>query len=152
MASTLTNLLFHVVFSTKARQNLLSPEICASLYPYIGGVIRGEKGRLITAGGRPDHIHIFATLAPSISLSDMLRRVKVKGNSSHWLNEQHKMEGRFSWQRGYGAFTVSESSAAGVITYIEGQEEHHKRMTFQEEFLLLLKKHNVHYDERYIWE
>jgi len=150
MGSTLTNLLYHIVFSTKLRQALLTPELRAELYPYIGGVIRGEKGTLIKIGGTQDHVHLLAVFHPSISVSDMLRRIKA--NSSKWVNDQQKMRMHFSWQRGYGAFSVSESAVNGVSGYIDGQEAHHKKMSFQDEFLLLLKKHNIPYDERYIWD
>jgi putative transposase len=150
MGSTLTNLLYHIVFSTKLRQELLTSELCAELYPYIGGVIRGEKGRLIKMGGTQDHIHLLSVIPPSISVSDMLRRIKA--NSSKWVNDEQKMRFHFSWQRGYGAFSVSESAVNNVSRYIDEQETHHKRMSFQEEFLLMLKKHNIPYDERYIWD
>jgi putative transposase len=150
MGGTLTNLLYHIVFSTKLRQPLLSSEIRTELYPYIGGVIRGEKGRLIKIGGTQDHIHLLVLFPPSISVSDMLRRIKA--NSSKWVNDQQKMHLQFSWQRGYGAFSVSESAVNKLSAYIDRQETHHKRMSFQDEFLLLLKKHNVPHDERYIWD
>lgn len=150
MASTLTNLVYHFVFSTKARNDLISPELAAELYPYIGGVIRGEKGRLLKIGGTANHVHILAMFSPSVSVSEMLRR--IKGNSSKWINERKRLRIPFSWQRGYGAFSVSESMLGRVSKYIEDQEDHHKKMTFKEEFLLLLKKHNIEYEERYIWD
>ena len=149
MASTLTNLLYHIVFSTKTRVDLIDPEFATNLCPYIGGVIRGEKGRLLKIGGTANHVHILAMFSASVSVSDMLRR--IKGNSSKWINEDKQRKIPFSWQRGYGAFSVSESMCGMVSKYIENQKEHHKKMTFKEEFLLLLKKHNVEYDERYIW-
>ncbi len=150
MGSTLTNLLYHIVFSTKLRQELLTTELRAELYPYIGGVIRGEKGRSINIGGTKDHVHVLAVFPPSISVSDMVRRIKA--NSSKWVNDQHKMRVHFSWQRGYGAFSVSESAVGGVSGYIDTQETHHKKMGFQDEFRLLLKKHNLPFDERYVWD
>ena len=150
MASTLTNLLFHVVFSTKMRQNLINPEMSEQLYPYIGGIIRTEKGKLIQIGGTANHIHILARFAPSVDVSEMLRR--IKGNSSKWINEKRFCQTRFAWQRGYAAFSVSESVWLKVSEYIKNQEEHHKKMTFKEEFILLLKKHHVEYDERYLWD
>ena len=150
MASTLTNLLYHIVFSTKARDNLINPELATKLHPYIGGVIRGEKGRLLKIGGTANHVHILAMFSPSVSVSEMLRR--IKGYSSKWVNDEKRQRKRFSWQSGYGAFSVSESMLGRVSKYIEGQEEHHKKMTFKEEFLLLLKKYNVEYDDRYIWD
>ncbi len=150
MSSTLTNLLYHAVFSTKMRQELITPNLSDELYPYIGGIIRGEKGRMLKIGGTNNHIHILARFSPAISVSEMLRH--IKGNSSKWINKEKKSHARFEWQRGYAAFSVSESACETVSQYIENQEKHHKKMSFQEEFLLLLKKHNVEYDERYLWD
>lgn len=129
---------------------MILPDITTDLYSYVGGVIRGEKGRLLKMGGTQDHVHILASFHPAVSVSDMLRR--MKGNTSKWLNENRRLPVRFSWQRGYGAFSVSESMVDVVSKYIENQESHHKKMSFQEELLTLLKKHNVQYDERYIWD
>lgn len=150
MASTLTNLIYHVVFSTKNRVNLILPELECPLYKYIGGIIRGERGRLLTIGGTENHIHILARFRQSITVSDMLRC--IKSNSSKWANEENILRGKFKWQRSYAAFTVSPSNIAIVSKYIERQKEHHQKVTFQQEFLLLLKKHGVEYDERYIWD
>ena len=150
MASTLTSLVYHIVFSTKMRQDLLCPGLTAELYPYIGGIIRGEKGRLLKINGTANHIHILTVFSPVIAVSDMVRR--IKGNSSKWINEERRLQSSFAWQRGYGAFSVSESAVEKVSEYIENQEGHHKKISFQEEFLLLLKKHNVGYDEKYLWD
>jgi REP element-mobilizing transposase RayT len=129
---------------------MILPDITTDLYSYVGGVIRGEKGRLLQMGGTEDHVHILASFHPAVSVSDMLRR--MKGNTSKWLNENRRLPFRFSWQRGYGAFSVSESMVDVVSKYIENQVSHHKKMSFQEEYLALLRKHNVQYDERYIWD
>ena len=146
MASTLTNLLLHVVFSTKDRRGLITVDLQETLYPYIGGIIRGENGVPIAIGGTKDHIHILAKFPASVSVSDMLRR--IKGNSSKWM----KGKGRpFAWQRGYAAFSVSQSLSGKVKTYIQGQEEHHLKNSFQDELLSLLRMHGVEYDEKYIW-
>ncbi len=120
------------------------------MYPYIGGIIRGEKGRLLKINGTANHIHILTVFAPVIAVSDMIRR--IKGNSSKWINEERGLQSSFAWQRGYGAFSVSESTVEKVSEYIENQGEHHGKMSFQEEFLLLLRKHNVAYDEKYLWD
>jgi putative transposase len=129
---------------------MILPDIRTDLYSYVGGVIRGEKGRLLKIGGTEDHVYILTSFHPAVSVSDMLRR--MKGNTSKWLNENRRLPFRFSWQRGYGAFSVSESMVDVVTKYIENQESHHKKMSFQDEFLILLRKHNVQYDERYIWD
>ena len=150
MASTLTNLLYHIVFTTRKRQNLIIPALSVELYPYIGGIIREEKGKLLKIGGTLNHVHILARFSASVSVSEMLRR--IKGSSSKWVNESSNGTSHFAWQRGYGAFSVSESSVENVISYIENQEEHHRKITFEGEFLLLLQKHGIPYDEKYIWD
>jgi REP element-mobilizing transposase RayT len=150
MGSTHTNLLYHVVFSTKHREPIITPDVRAELYKYIGGIIRGEGGTLLEIGGIADHVHLLARLKAAPSVADMLRLIKC--NSSNWANERPQRQWRFEWQTGCGAFTVSESQVAGVRDYVRHQEEHHQKMTFQEEFVTLLKKHGVEYDERYLWD
>jgi REP element-mobilizing transposase RayT len=149
MGSTLTNLLYHVVFSTKNRERLITQEIRNDLYRYMGGIITGENGILIEIGGSPDHIHIFLKLKPIHSLSEMMR--KIKGNSSKWVNDQKRLVGRFSWQDGYGAFSVSESQAPNVTRYIKNQEHHHQTLSFKDELIKLLKRNRIEYDEHNLW-
>jgi putative transposase len=149
MPSTYTNLLYHIVFSTKERQPLITNEINDELYRYIGGIIRAEGGKLLEIGGIEDHVHILAKLKPAIAVSDALRLIKA--NSSKWANEG-KAKMRFAWQEGFGAFSVSESQVEPVAHYIRHQEEHHARQTYQEEFVSLLERHGVEYDPRYLWE
>jgi len=150
MGSTLTHLVYHIVFSTKNRQNTVTPTLRETLYPYIGGIIRGEKGTALKIGGTKDHVHILAALPPTLTVSEALRC--IKGNSSKWVNEGGSLKAHFEWQRGYGAFTVSESMVETVSRYIENQEEHHRTKDFKEEYLVLLQTHGVKYDERYIWD
>jgi len=150
MGSTLTHLVYHIVFSTKGRQNIVTPALRETFYPYIGGIIRGEKGAMLKIGGTMDHIHILASLPPTLSVSDALQC--IKGSSSRWVNEGGSLKAHFEWQRGYGAFTVSESMIKTVSRYIENQEDHHRAQSFKEEYLALLQKHEVKYDERYIWD
>ena len=149
MGSTLTNLLVHFVFSTKGREPTIIPEIRDELYRYMGEIIKGEGGMLLEIGGMPDHIHIVLKLKPVSSLSEIMR--KVKGKSSKWLNVQKRLTGRFSWQDGYGAFSISESQVSTVIRYVKEQEKHHRTLSFKDEFIRLLERHQVEYDERYIW-
>ena len=150
MASTLTNLLFHLVFSTKHREPLITPDLRDRLYAYIGGIIRGEGGILLDAGGMPDHIHLVTKFKPDPSVSEMLKIIKAK--SSKWVNELPGRAGRFAWLAGYGAFSVSESQLPGVRRYVQTQEEHHRKVTFEDEFIALLKKHGIEYDERYVFD
>jgi REP element-mobilizing transposase RayT len=120
------------------------------LYAYIGGIVRGEKGKLLSIGGTSDHVHLLVLLSPVLAVSQMLQR--MKGNSSRWVNDRQGQRGAFRWQRGYGAFSVSESMRDRVARYVENQKKHHRKQGFQEEFRALLKKHNVKYDERYVWD
>jgi REP element-mobilizing transposase RayT len=149
MGSTLTNLIYHVIFSTKDREPAIIPEIRDELHRYLGGIVKGEGGVLLQIGGMPDHIHMVIKLKPIYALSEIMK--KVKGSSSKWINEQNRLMDRFSWQEGYGAFTVSESQTAAVIRYVGEQENHHRTLSFKDEFLLILKRHEVEYDERYLW-
>jgi len=146
MPNTYTNLVYHVVFSTKFRKPAIDPEIQRELYAYIGGIVRDEGGTLLEIGGMPDHVHLLIKLKPSVALSDLLRR--IKGNSSKWLNETRD----FHWQEGFSAFTVSESVVEQVRHYIRNQEEHHRKLNYQDELRALLTKHGVAFDERYLWD
>src|SRR5688572_8436440 len=143
MARTYTKLIYHIVFSTKERIPLIVPEIRDRLYEYLGGVIRGEKGSLMEIGGMPEHVHILARFGAAIAVSEMLKR--IKGSSSHWLSQETGTW--FAWQNGYGAFSVSESQVAAVRKYIQQQEEHHKRISFKDELISLLRKHRIEFDE-----
>jgi REP element-mobilizing transposase RayT len=149
MPNTYTNLLYHIVFSTKDRRPLITPNLQEELYKYIGGIIRGEGGAQLEIGGVADHVHILAKFKPAISVSDMLN--KIKANSSKWVHED-KGALDFGWQVGYAAFTVSESQVEHVRKYIRNQEEHHRRQSYQEEFIALLERHGVDYDPRYLWD
>ncbi len=150
MASTLTNLLFHLVFSTKHREPIITPDLRDQLYAYIGGIVRSEGGILLEAGGMPDHIHLVTKFKADCSVSDMMRVLKAK--SSKWVNEMPGRDGRFAWQTGFGGFTVSESQLPIVRRYVRTQEEHHRKVTFQEEYLALLKRNRIDYDERYVFD
>jgi putative transposase len=149
MATTFTNLLYHLVFSTKDRQLLLTPELLVEVCGYMGGIVREHDGVLLDAGGMADHVHLVIKLKPDVSISELMRLVKA--NSSKWINERPGAQPRFEWQAGYGAFSVSESQLAVVRNYVRHQEEHHRRRSFQEEFLEMLRRHGISFDERYVW-
>jgi REP element-mobilizing transposase RayT len=150
MPSTYTNLLYHIVFSTKDRIPFITSDLQEELYRYIGGIIRAEGGVQLEIGGVTDHVHILAKIKPAISVSDMLG--KIKANSSKWVND-HKMKMRkFGWQEGYAAFSVSESQVPAVREYIRNQEKHHRKHTYQEAFVALLERHGIEYDPRYLWD
>ncbi|MCA1797407.1 MAG: IS200/IS605 family transposase [Desulfuromonadaceae bacterium] len=149
MASTLTNLVYHVVFSTKGREPMIVASICDELYRYIGGIVKNEGGILIQIGGMPDHLHLVVKLKPNHQLSQIMQ--KIKGNSSKWINTQGQLKDRFSWQDGYGAFTVSESQVPIVVRYVKEQKNHHRKYSFKEELTQILELHNVEYEKRYLW-
>jgi len=150
MASSLACLHYHFIFSTKGRAALIARPVQERLYDYIGGIIKREKGALLTAGGTRDHVHLLASLRPTPAVADNLR--KVKANSSKWVHTKFPGMLTFRWQDGYGAFAVSYSAVEQVRRYIERQEEHHRRMTFQEEFVAFLERHRVAYDPAYVWD
>jgi REP element-mobilizing transposase RayT len=149
MAGTYTNLLYHLVFSTKNRAPIITSKLDSDLHAYIGGIIRGEGGKMLEIGGTVDHIHIPLKLKPTKSVSEMLNRIKAK--SSKWANEDKRPRRKFAWQDGYGAFTVSESQVKAVRRYIKNQKTHHRRRTFQDEFRALLVRHGIEFEERYLW-
>ena len=148
MAHTYANLLTHVIFSTKDREPLITAVIRDDLLAYMGGILREIRGTLRAAGARPDHVHLLCSLPPAVAVADAMRVVKT--NSSLWLHRDRHLRG-FDWQTGYGAFSVSQSQAPAVVRYLRDQEKHHRRMTFQEEFIGFLKKNGITYDERYLW-
>jgi putative transposase len=150
MASTLSNLLYHIVFSTKNREPVITAPIRQDLYASIGGIIRGESGVLLEIGGIADHVHLVVRFKTEPSVATMVKIIKSK--SSKWLNANPKRPGRFEWQRGYAAFTVSVSQLSSVRRYVREQEAHHRRRTFQDELRALLEKHGVEYDGRYMWD
>lgn len=148
--STFTNLLFHIAYSTKYRRELIHADIQQRLYEYIGGIIRDQKGVLLEIGGMPDHVHLLAKLSPTVAISDSLRLIKA--NSSKWINETFKPRIPFTWQRGFGAFSVSQSNVEQVTEYIRKQQEHHRKRSFRDEFLELLAKHGVSFEPQYVFE
>jgi len=150
MAGTFTKLLYHIVFSTKHRRPLILPSLREQLYPYIGGIVRADQGVLLRIGGMPDHVHLVTRFKADVSVATMVRLIKT--NSSKWVHEAHGQGMEFGWQTGYGAFTVSASRLAAVQDYVRRQEQHHRRRTFQEEFVGMLKRHGVEYEERYLWD
>ena len=149
MSHTFTDLLTHVVFSTSDRAPFLSKDICADVHAYIGGILRELGATPIAIGGTTDHVHMLACIPADLAIADCLR--VVKANSSHWLKEKWPERRTFAWQRGYGAFSVSESNRTAVIHYIQDQARHHLRISFRDELVALLKKHSIDFEEQYLW-
>ena len=144
-----TSLNYHIVFSTKERRAYFSEEQVQAVCQYIGGILRNQKGRLLTANGMADHLHLTASLHPQTCLSDCLR--EIKASSSRWIHENYADLKLFSWQDGYSAFSVSYSGLDKVLAYIRNQQEHHNEITFEEELISLLKKHKIDYDPKYVF-
>jgi REP element-mobilizing transposase RayT len=149
MAQTLTRLLVHIVFSTKDRVPLIAPELEPKLFRYLGGICRNLESPLLACGGTADHVHLLVSQSKNIALAPLV--MTVKKETSKWLKSQPEGNSRFKWQEGYGGFTIGESGVRTLERYLAGQKEHHRRRTFQDEFLALLAKYKVEYDPRYIW-
>lgn len=148
MANTYTQIHIQTIFAVQNRQSLIKQEWKNELYKYITGIIQSYDHKVLQINGTPDHIHIFFGMRPTQSLSDLMK--EVKQDSSKWINNKRLVNGKFSWQEGYGAFSYSKSHVPRVIKYIANQEEHHKIKTFGDEYLELLKESEIDYDERYI--
>ena len=149
MSQSLVRVLIHIVFSTKNREKIILPEHESGLYGYINGIVRNKDCKFIIGNGVEDHVHILASLGRTTDVSTLIGA--IKRGSSKWMKDEYKMP-YFSWQGGYGAFSVSRSQEDSVIRYIANQKEHHKIQTFREEYLELLRLHEVAYDERYLWD
>jgi len=149
MPHSYSNLLTHIVYSTKNRKPLIDAALEARLFPYLGGIVRQLGGRLYLVNGVEDHVHLLAELPPTIAIAEAIG--KIKGSSTYWIHQSFAERSDFAWQRGYAAFSVSKSKVAAVARYIEGQKEHHRKQSFQDEFLELLRRHGVAIDEKYLW-
>ena len=150
MAQSLSKVYVHITFSTKRRQNLITETIQESLFSYIGGICKGIECNPIRVGGYKNHIHVLCLLSKKITQIKLLEEVKKQ--SSKWIKKQDDNFRNFYWQDGYGIFSVNPSEIDVVIAYIDNQDEHHKRVTFQDEFRAFLKKYKVNYDEKYVWD
>lgn len=140
----------HIAFSTKYREYLIKPPYEKELHAYLGGICKELECQPIKVGGYTDHVHILCMLSKKIALMKLLE--EVKSHSSKWMKTKDVSLKNFYWQDGYGAFSVNPSQVEKVISYIENQHEHHRKKTFQEEYRAFLKKYNVEYDERYVWD
>ena len=150
MANTYTQIYIHVVFAVEGRQNLIAPEHNDELQKYITGIVTAQKHKLITINNMPDHLHMLIGLRPDAALSDLVR--DVKAGSSKFINEKHWVTGRFSWQEGFGAFSHARSQLDTVICYIQNQQKHHAKKSFRDEYMELLEKFGVEYDQKYIFK
>src|SRR5947207_2849108 len=149
MAHSYTSSLYHCVFSTKERVKIITPELQERLWPYMGGIARDNRMKALAIGGIDDHVHILLSLPSTLAIAKAIQL--VKGNSSKWVHETFPHMADFAWQEGYGAFSIGVSGIDATTEYIQNQEKHHRKKSFQEEFLSFLKKHDIEYDPRFIW-
>ena len=150
MPGTYSQLLLHVVFSTKGRTPWITDDVADRLYPYIGGIVRAERGVLYDIGGVEDHVHLYLRWRPDGSVSDLMRTVKAR--SSKWVHDTYSKLGIFAWQEGYSVFSVSKSQEDAVKNYIAGQADHHKKEDFKSELLRTLRAHGVEFDDKYVFD
>lgn len=150
MGQSLNKIYIHLVFSTKNRKPLISKEIQDDLFSYLGGICKNLECNPIQVGGYRDHVHILCLLSKKIALMNLIE--KIKSNSSKWMKTKGEQFTDFYWQNGYGVFSVNPTEIEIVQQYILNQEEHHKKISFQDEFLKFLKKYKVEYDKKYVWD
>ena len=150
MPQSLSQVLLHLVFSTKNRERLIPEAVQPQLYAYLAGICRTHGSEAYRVGGTEDHVHIACTLPRTMPISKLLE--EIKKSSSEWIKTQDARCKNFAWQAGYGAFSLGQSQLTSLIRYIDNQRDHHRKRTFQEEFLDLLKKYAIAYDERYLWD
>lgn len=149
MSQSLVKIYLHIIFSTKDRENILPKSLLTDVHAYISGVIKNNGCVPIITGGITNHVHILCELSSTITVSDLVR--KIKTSTSIWLKENNMCDNRFSWQGGYAAFSVSQSQVDTVMAYIANQEQHHQKRTFKEELTAFLEKYNVKYDNQHLW-
>ncbi len=150
MSHSLVKILVHIVFSTKKRDNLIAPDIENELFRYIHGIIENNGSKLIIANGTANHVHLLVSLPKKIDIPDLIG--DIKRDSSSWIKKQDVNFRDFYWQKGYGAFSIGQSQVPMVVNYIKNQKEHHQKQDFKDEFRALLKKYEIDFDERYVWD
>ena len=149
MAQTLVSIIVHVIFSTKNREALITPEIEPELFAYMGGILKNHESRLLDAGGTADHVHLLVSQSKNLSLSSLMKEVK-KGSSS-WVKTKGRGLRNFHWHYGYGGFSIGKSDVQNLKKYIANQREHHRKLSFQEELVQFLDEYGIAYDQRFLW-
>ena len=150
MTDTFSQLYIQVVFAVKGRESLIKQDWDEQIYKYITGIIRAKEQKVLAINGVEDHIHIFIGIRPTCCISDLVREVKKSSND--FVNDKKFTIKKFSWQGGYGAFSYSHSQLDTVIKYVMNQKEHHKKISFKDEYIDLLKKFEIEFDEKYLFE
>ena len=149
MSQSLSKLYAHIVFHTKKNQDLIKQDVEKELYAYLGGILKSTKSVPIAINGIEDHVHILCVMSKNIALADLIE--ELKKNSSRWIKTKGNQYKDFAWQGGYGGFSVSQSKVDVVKSYIENQKEHHKTVTFKEEYIRFLKEYGIDYNEDFLW-
>ncbi len=150
MPQSLSSILIHLVFSTKNREPFISRAIEPELHPYMASIFRALKSPSLAIDGTTDHVHILLSLSRIMKIADVVEEVKTE--SSKWIKTKGREFRNFHWQKGYGAFSIGQSNLSQLKRYIRGQKEHHRRVTFQDEYRKFLKRYEIPYDERYVWD
>ena len=150
MANAFSQIYIQYVFAVKGRENMIKPAFQDELYKYIAGIVNGKEQKSLAVNGMPDYMHVLVGLEPSMSIADLIR--DIKNNSANFINDNHFLKHKFSWQEGYGVFSYSQSNFGNVIDYIKNQKEHHRKKTFRQEYLGFLKKFEIPFEEKYLFE
>jgi putative transposase len=150
MANTFSQIYIQTVFAVSSRMSLITPTFKEDLYKYIAGIVRNQGQKLISINGMPDHVHILIGLKPSMALADLVR--DIKADSSTYINKNRWVRGKFTWQEGYGAFSYGHSQLDTIISYIQNQEKHHRRRSFKKEYLGLLRKFDIAFEDKYVFD
>ncbi len=150
MPQSLSSILIHLVFSTKNRESFITPTIEGELQPYMATIFRALKSPSLAIDGTTDHIHILFCLGRVMKIADLVEEVKT--GSSKWIKTKGPAFRNFHWQKGYGVFSIGQSNVAALKRYIHGQKQHHRRVTFKDEYRKFLKRYDIEYDERYVWD
>ncbi|HKP37947.1 MAG TPA: IS200/IS605 family transposase [Pyrinomonadaceae bacterium] len=149
MANTFSQIYIQTVFAVSNRESLIKPAFKEDLYKYITGIVKNQGQKLISINGMPDHVHILIGLKPATALADLIR--EIKADSTNYINRNKWVHGRFTWQEGYGAFSYGHSQLDTIIRYIQNQERHHQRRSFKGEYLALLRKFDIAFEEKYVF-
>lgn len=148
MANTFSQIYLHIIFSVKDRERLIKVSYRTELYKYISQIVINKGQKLIVINGTEDHLHLVISINPNLSCSELVKSIKI--SSTKWINEKGFLRTKFQWQEGFGVFSYSKSQMNTLIDYVNNQEEHHKRKTFKEEYIELLKKFEIEFDEKYV--
>jgi len=149
MANTFSQIYIQIVFAVSNRESLIKSDFKEELHKYIIRIVRNQHQKLISINGMPHHVHILIGLRPAMALADLVR--EIKADSANFINKRKLVHGRFSWQGGYGAFSYSHSQLDTIIRYTKNQETHHRRRSFKDEYLSLLKKFDIAFDDKYVF-